>query len=281
MDRECAMKDFEKSSALLKSYVQRRKKSFPGFSMRKMAHDMNVSSAFLTQVFSGKKSFPASRFGEVARHLALDSYEKQMLRTTLAREQTNPGLLQEFETSDVAKDVTNPNSFSDYALEIARNSVLLKDWYYPALLDLTTCKDFKSEPIWIAKRLGLSRMQVEVAVRELIHFGYLQVDNGELSKSSNRLRVSNPFGVEEIRSFHRKTLDKAKITLSETPPNSDATKTREISSLTVAVNPAHFEAARKIVLDAIHEAAKLLAAGDCTEVYSFSVQLFPLTTNKD
>ncbi len=239
---------------------------------------MKVSAAFLTQVFSGKKSLPPDRFAEVCKFLDLDPYEKDNLKAILAGEQISQNY--QIKSHAPAKGRAKgkaQNIFSDYKLELSRNSVCLKDWYYPAILDLATTQNFQSNSIWIAERLGIGRMQAEIAVKELLNSGHLVSENDQWIKASQKIRTSNPLGALEIRTFHIKNLEKAQAILSASASGPEELSTREISSLTVAVNPTHFEAARKIILEALHEAAEVLTQGECTEVYNFSVLLFPLT----
>ena len=166
--------------------------------------------------------------------------------------------------------------FESYsAVSKQMSSVLLK-WYNLAILDLTTCSNFRSDPGWIAKQFGISVEEVKEALRLLVDLGLLEKTKGSFKKTTLKIRFpASESMMNFIRKYHMEMIGRAAKTLERT--SKEDFERRLITGITVAANPMQFAKARKRLNEALHEVADLLAEGECTEVYQINAQLFPLT----
>ncbi len=151
----------------------------------------------------------------------------------------------------------------------------LSEWHHFAILDLSTCKDFRSEPLWIAKRLRIASSQVRDAVARLLRLGLLRASGSTWVKANVALEVPTRKAEPEIRAFHKQMITKSLEALES--PSIDAYRSRDIRAVTMAIDPKKLSEAKAMVARFHQELSDFLTSGDCTEVYQFNSQLFALT----
>lgn len=255
---------------ILKFHFDRKKETKPGFSLRVASKSMAISPSFFSAVMNGKKSLPNARVAEICKALDLDGAAAAELIDAVAREQIGSlGLDQ-----PAASEIKNESLRSFVQLANSKFS-LLNPWYNIAILDLSTCDHFQKEPLWIAAQLGLSRYQVTESLRKLVEHGLLIETPSGFEKVDKKIRLALNSSHAEIRKFHLEMIKKAQSELLEKTTKQDF-DLREISGITIAANPKNIARARQIILAAVHEAADVLAEGECTDLFQINTQLFSL-----
>ena len=249
-----------KANEILRHHFERRKRG--GYSLRALARDLEVSPAFVSNVFSGKKKIPAKMIARAAKILDIDS------ETVLEiRRQVEPG----------AAVFKAPSASAAWKVGAKKNLSSLRQWFYVAIMELTCCADFDGSIATLARRLKLSRTTVEIAVRELTALGLLIEKNGRIVKNEAYLRLASATSAPEIRNFHRQMLKKAEEELA----GAEGFEQRLITGITVTADPQRLAVAKKMLSDALHDIANYLSdGGEATEVYHVGAQLFPLTKEK-
>jgi len=249
---------------ILKKYFDKKKADGRGFSLRGLAKKMNVSPSFLTRVLKGEKSVPPKLLESLKIHLDI---EPEVFSALL--EQQPKKSRKKVDTQLETWQLTETNS-----------QRILRQWFYLAILEFITLKDFNGEREQIAKRLGLGLTTVEVALNEMISLGLIEVDNGRLKKTTARLRWGSAKSLAVIRNFHDQMLEKAQEELRTKTSDEDYAR-RLISGITISAPRSKIEAAKQRLNECLHEIANDLTSDeDGTEVYQLSAQLFPLTTRK-
>jgi uncharacterized protein (TIGR02147 family) len=153
---------------------------------------------------------------------------------------------------------------------------VLGEWVHFAILSLLKTDDFKSDPQWIATRLGISPNQVSTALERLLSLEMIQrSEHGEYSRTNGHFRTSDDVADVSIRKFHSQTLELAKESLHRDP-----IECRDFSAVTMAIDLNQLDRAKTIIRQCQDELMSLLETGQRTEVYRFSCQLFPLTVLK-
>ena len=138
-----------------------------------------------------------------------------------------------------------------------------------------TCKNFRNDPEWISYKIDVPVPLVEEALGRLRRLRLIEEQGSRLRKTERRFYVKTPRSKDSIREHHRQMIQKA---MNELLRISDADFCRRsISSMTVAINPKRLEAAFEKIEIFQKKLADFLSEGDCTEVYQFNQQLFPLT----
>ncbi|MGZ3773396.1 MAG: TIGR02147 family protein [Pseudobdellovibrionaceae bacterium] len=241
------------------------------FSLRRLAQLVEVSPSHLSRILNGKKKIPVNKLELFINALQMDIAQSQILKQSIFWNQVkekNPNNVFSdiLENSDSA--VLSP--LIDYEELGTKEFNIMEQWYNIAILDLSTCTDFKDDPRWIAKRLSITPVQT------LLKAEALQLKNGRYEKTNKKLRVPTNKALPAIRQFHRSMIQKGLWTM-ENQQDAESYKQRLITGITMAINPENLERAKERLMAAIHEASEILTEGPCTEVYQINLQLFGLT----
>lgn len=251
---------------VLKMYFERKRVAQPRYSLRALARDLKVSPAYISQVFNSKKKVPETRLAELIRLLDMDDIAVLQLKDAL-----HPG--------EKRKTALAPADFAFFdrfrPLDQQKYAVLER-WYMVALLDLTTLEDFDPRPAWIAKRLGISPTEAELALATLQEHGLLKEVDGKLTKADLKLRFPTKTTQLVIRRFHKQLIKKAYDELDQRAGH-EAFDGRLVAGATFALNPAHLALLKQKIQECMYEVSSLAAEGPCRDVYQLNVQFFPLT----
>jgi uncharacterized protein (TIGR02147 family) len=261
-----------KVGSLLQKFLKLKRKANSSYSLRALARDLSLSPSYLSRVLSGEKRLAYNRLERAAEILNIDEHTLTEIKESYLPEDVRPGA-----RSKTGKGKKRFLS-EKYKYADRKEFAVLRVWYYLAILDLTTCSNFDGTEEEIAARLGLHRETAQIAVRELLEVGLLTRMDGRLKKSTNRIRLSSANSQESIRGFHAQMLERARRELTKTDRTSF--NDREISGLIFAANKKKLRAAKKMLLENLHEVAEFLSEGETTEVYHLGIQLFPLSRSK-
>jgi transcriptional regulator with XRE-family HTH domain len=225
---------------LLLDELALRKQKNAGYSLRAFARDLGISVASLSQVLSSKRKLSPKNLAKVAGTLGL-----------------SPAM-----RDPVAYDELEEDTFR-----------MMSDWYYYAILSLARLRTTRAEPRWIAKRLGISPPEARVAVERLERLGFLRVAHGRLVCTAPPIiSTTNEVPSAVIRRFHKQLLQLATLSIDRDPISR-----RQVSSMTMAVDPAKLEEAKRMVLEFRDRLTEFLECGTLKEVYTLTIQLFPMT----
>jgi len=238
--------------------------SNPKYSARAFARDLGVSSPFINMVLNGKKKLSLNRAVEITQIFKLSEEEKQnLLQATLQDSGVNLEVKTKFNRSCL-------QSLSEEQFKV------IADWYHFAILDLTTTKKFQANSQWIARKLELRPLEVEVAIARLIKVGLLRENGNRLEKTNLQIDVPTQASAPAVREHHRQMMRRAEEHLKKIDQKSF--ESRMICSVTFAGDKNLIEAARQKVLDFQQELASFMSAGkSCEDVYQLNIQFFPHT----
>ena len=251
--------------AILKHYFDRKRVSQPQYSLRALARDLKVSPAYVSQVFNGKKSLPENRLADFIRMLDMDDIAVLQLKDAI-----HP---QEKRSKSLGPD--DIDFFNGYNSPEKEKYALFEKWYMIALLDLTTIEGFQSSPDWIARKLKISRVEVELAIETLISHNMLIEEDGVLKKADLKMRFPTKITQSVIRSFHKQMIKKAYDELDERFSD-EAFEDRLMVGGTFALNPEHLPMLKQRVQEMLYDLSTRGSVGPCNSVYQLSMQLFPL-----
>ena len=256
-----------KPHEILKFYLERKKVSKPGFSLRLIARELGVSPAYVSNIFRGKKGLPRRRLARLFALLEMDDIARLQLKSALDPEDAAPrSTLTESDQVFLRKYKT---------LEQCKYDIL-RHWYNIALLDLTNTKGFESDPDWIAQRLGIQRLEVELAIRNLKAAGLLEENNGQLKKKDKHRRFPAKVSALLVRSYHKQMIQKA-LEDFETKPEEHPVEKRLLAGATIALHTAAIRQAKEDAQLFLYRSAEKYSVGDCEHLYQMNVQFFPLT----
>jgi len=239
--------------------------------MRAYARDLGMSQTLLSLVLSGRRPLTLKQAHKIAALLQLNSHQqKTFLDSTLQALPENAKITQKIK---LAKDRVD-SSFMAKDVDVEKFH-LIANWYHFAIMDLTTTAEFQSNQVWIAERLGITKLEVEAALERLSLLGLLTQVKGVWKKPSLHLKVPTHESKAAIRAFHNQMIEKARDELKKTDVGSF--QKRSITGTSMAIDVTKLEDAKKFIREFEEEFVRRFTTGVPSEVYQLNVQLFPLT----
>ena len=270
-------------SDFLRALYLQKKKGRSQYSTRAFARDLGMSQTLLSLILNGKRSLTLSQATRVAALLGLsESQSEHLLNLTLAHLPQNAKLskrvvekLQPIRLE--IKNASNKNNFMKLCRVLGTDEFhLISHWYTLAILDLATTEGFKSDPLWISRRLKIHPEQAKESIERLLELGLMsRQPNGQLVKTSQHLSFKNSKSEAAIRNYHRQMIEKAGEHLSR--DSVEAYQSRSISAATLAIRKDKIAIAKDKIEKFKTEMAELLTEGSSQEVYQLNVQFFPLS----
>lgn len=267
---------FKQSAEILKSIYLARKDRNPKYSARAFARDLELSQSLVSLIMNGKRNLTLAQAIKIATLLensksGLEEAEKILVQTI----KTLPGggrLLQNRDGDNlIAKEI----SYREIEIEKLK---VISEWFHLPILDLATTCDFKSDPVWIASRLGISKDDATAAMDRLVTVGLAKIENDVFKKVTSKIDFNTEKSESFVRSYHSQMISLAKSQLELADQKSF--EARDISGITFAVSKNKISVAKKKIAHFQKELANLLSDGnECHEVYQLNIQLFPLTKN--
>ncbi len=250
-----------KAQNILLLEFEKRKKRNNNFSLRSFARYLGFSPAQLSQMMSGKRPVTLNMAKKIIEKLDYSPQEKQHFLQVLLKDKSIE---------------TTPSGPLKRQLEEDQFRVI-SDWYHLAILSLTKLKEAKSDPQWIACKLGISILNAHQALLRLVRLGLLKL-------SPKLIQVGEPFEVvtkipsEAIRKYHKQNLNLAIEKIEEVPM-----KLREFQSVSIVIHPTKIPQFKKLIDDFLDQAMAMAPAQSQpgSEVYHVNVQMFPVTKIKE
>jgi DNA-binding MarR family transcriptional regulator len=237
---------------LIKNELSRRFQKNPSYSVRSFAKSVGVDQSLLSKLLKGERdlSFPMAL--KLGQSIGLTIAELQTILTQQVKDGAN------------SYNPLNEDQF-----------MIISGWQHFAILELMQTKDFKPQPSWIAKRLGLSANDVNFAVERLESCGFIKkVSSSRWVCAAPNNNWSDRGGTNLARqSLQQSLLDKAKGAIDRVD-----FEARENASLTIAVSRDLLPEIKKRIhkfRDEINELA--MSYGKADEVYQACIAFYPLT----
>ncbi len=243
----------------------------PRYSLRAFARDLDIAPSLLSELLNGKHGLSEKVAKRIAKNLGLSFNEIQVFcdqvisqhsKSLKKREQAG-------ERIEAIKMIHQKNS-----LELD-NFKIISDWYHFAILELTYVENFKSEPTWIAKKLGITKHEAAAAIERLLRLDLLEIKNKKLVATEDFTASPDGIPSEAIKKYQRQLIEKALTALSL-----QSVKNRDITSLIVSVHKSRLPEAKKEIKDFRHRFnTKYGLDKNRDSVYCLSLQFFELTDN--
>lgn len=224
------------------------------YSKRAYAKKLGISHGPLIEIINGKR--------KVSTKMAERICEKLML----SRAQTEAILC------NSKNRVTNAFEF-----ELTEDQfVLISDSIYFAFLNLIKIKSQSHEPDALAKRLGVSKDQINGIIERLCRLKMIEINkNGKFKRTKQAIKSTDDVLSFSIKAAHRSMLKKCLECLDDVP-----IELRDFSSITMAINSKNLHAAKNLIRKFQDDLSGLLENEEADEVYSFNMQLIPLTKQR-
>lgn len=260
----------QSSEILRLSFLEHKQRD--ALSLRKWSELCGIDSSTLALILQSKRLVPQKHLTKIGASLDFDSLKQSQLvnafRSDLLKKK---GIDQSFSGFQ-----SNEKDINEIYEVIEGDAILLKNWFYIALLEYSLCKDFKEDFDFLAKKFLVPKNEIQKALHELEQEGYLIRKNGVLEKQNKKMRIPTTRSRQLIRNFHIQMLDRAKYQL-QTKTDKESFDRRLVTGYTISTNTKQLAKAKIILEKALIEVSTLLSQGSPNEVYQLQLQLFPLS----
>lgn len=257
---------------ILQKELTSRCEQNPRYSLRAFARDLQLSPSRLSEILNKKQGLSRKAASKIAGILGYGEKEAQNFcdlvsvhhaRSPKERESAHLRLLKSSFEKQQDDEV--------YHLQLDAFKII-SDWYHLGILELLKSKGFKSDPKWIARRLGIPLIQVELAIERLLRVKLLKKQDGAFVAVQEDGWVPGGIPSASIRKFHRQVLEKAIQAMSMQPVQERYFSTRFLT-LDRADLPEAFEAIQKFQ----HRFCDQIQGDKPRELlYCISMQLFKI-----
>lgn len=254
---------------ILKTKLSQRCSKNSHYSLRAFARDLGISPQRLSHVLNGKHGLSPKAATEIAEKLVLSESEKALFCALVEQKHGRSKIIRA-EAQEKLKNIGD--SYRNLNLDHFK---IIADWYHFAIMELTLVEGFKSEPKWIATALGISEINVKLAIERLLKLEMLETKNGHLHLSGQFFTDPQGIPSEAVRNFHRQLMQKAMESLDFQDLGE-----REVSSTILAIDSEDYDSARKDLQNFRKEFdKKYSAAKKKNKVYCLGFQFFRLQAN--
>lgn len=242
--------------------LKKRQQRNPYYSLRAFAQLLGISPAHLSQILNTKRPLTLKTAKKMARALKLSPLEAEHFLSDLY-EGTEESL--EEELLQQGRLILEEDKFQ-----------LISDWEHFAILSLSEVNGNRFDARWIARRLNISILRATDARDRLLRLGIIQKEGRSFKQVAPPISTTDDILNASIQKNHLQILELAKDKLEKTP-----IELREYTSVTLATNPKRIEEAKKLIRNFKRRLTRFLEDSEKTEVYTLSIQLFPLSKTED
>jgi uncharacterized protein (TIGR02147 family) len=250
----------------LQGELIRRCEKNAAYSLRAFARTLGCDVSTLSKILKGKR--PTGRI----------TIEKLGARLGLSPERVQR-FMESRERPTTATANTSTMAGPDYQQLTLDSFKIISDWYHYGILELMRVDHFKPDSKWIARTLGLTVSEVNIAVERLVRVGILEINaQGEwIDHSEGRsTTIGNEFSAAAFRNLQRQVLELALKALEEVPMDK-----RDQTSMTMAIDSRLLPEAKTRIKNFRRELAHFLSRGEKRDaVYNLGISLYPLTREK-
>jgi uncharacterized protein (TIGR02147 family) len=201
----------------LKTTLTEKASSREGYSLRAFAQKVGVSSSFLSEVLNAKKSLSVELAFKIAVKLDLTETETQYLCVLVQLEQEQDPEFREVLVKRLQR--LNPNRIThDLSADLFKS---IADWHHYAILEMTYLSGVRLESALIAKKLGISKIEAELALDRLVRLELLEKNakTGRYAKAHSYVLAQSQIPNGALKQFHQQILEKAIESLKTQSPD--------------------------------------------------------------
>lgn len=257
----------------LKSYremlgdeLESRNDSNEKYSLRKFAGDLGLSPSFLSMIMNRKRNLREKNAQEIIKHLTWNKKKKDTFIKLVRYEETGSESLKD-ELIEEEKFKANNLEYKELSQDIF---CAISQWYHNGILALVALEGFQNDSRYIAKKLGITSMEAEIAVNRLLRLQLLENKDDTLIAVSYKRTIAN-IPSQAVRKFHKQMLQKAEKSIE-----TQSMEERDLSGIMLVTDPKLLPEAKAKILDFRRSLGEFLANGENKSIYYFSTQLFRL-----
>jgi uncharacterized protein (TIGR02147 family) len=269
---------FEHTSyrSYLKEVLADKTSRNPKYSLRALASQLGFSHSTLSEVMKGSANFSLQSAEKLASKLNLKSTEREYLFLLVQFEVTSDPQTKESILNRMK--ALNPKRVQSHDLSVDQFRQI-SEWYHSAILEMVDLTHFEFTPLNIAKKLGISKIEAEVAFERLVRLELLEQDKkGKFVRTHDQfITQTSPANFQALRNFFKQMLQKAADALETQTP-----KERISGYETMSIPPEALSEAKELTEKYFSEMIALAHRYPKKKnVYHLIVHFFNLTHEKE
>lgn len=256
--------------AVLKKELTERMEKNPRYSLRAYAKALGIDPSSLSRILSGRRFITEKLAARVFKVLDLNLEEQERFLKSIALTKRSEGVgrisselrkLLETAPVEIQRDLT---------MDVFK---VIADWHHAAILELAQTDGFKSEPRWMASKLGIGESECKLAIERLVELELLVEEEGRYKKADKWVDTADK---TKTSSAHRKRQKEILLKSIESLEN-DPIDVRNHSSITLPIDPAKIPEAKKMIGKFMWNLTRFLGSDQKKQVYELTVNLFPIS----
>jgi uncharacterized protein (TIGR02147 family) len=256
------------TESLLKKEFIRRKSKNPSYSLRAFSQSIGIPSGRLSEILNGKRRLTKAYAGKILNNLRLDLIERKKWLNAIAGVPTDTQSLDESQFCLIA----DPIHFALLCLFETKGFEI----FTRSKIKSKKTIDLAYQIQWLAERLEKPKLEVELAIQNLLKLQYISIENNLIQLTLDKaLETTTDVPSNALQESHRKSLLSAVSKIESVP-----VELRDVTSTTMAIDINNLPKAKKLIREFRKNLSALLEDGSKEEVYELNVQLIPLTKVK-
>lgn len=254
----------------LKTVLAEKQLKNKAYSLRAMARDLGLKPAHLSALIKGKNGLSLTSAMRAAQALGLDDSATEYLCLLVQYEAAKiPRLKETF--LERMRAINKTTEVKDLNVDLFK---MMSEWYHIPILEMTVLEGFQLTAENVAKKLGISRIQAEVAIERLIRLELLERGaDGRFRKAVDNYVFKSSKPNPALRAFHKQMIMKAHDSIETQSPEE-----RYVGSQTFSINPNDLKEASEIINEFRKKMVDLFDRSEKkTKTYHLGIQLFDLT----
>lgn len=244
--------------------LERRMQQNPNYSLRAFSRDLNLSPGELSEILRGKRKLSAKAAMKVSHSLGFSDVEKNHLI-----------LLTQSDSMIASENDQQDASYTKKMIDLEYFKVV-EGWHHFAILNMVSCKGFKWNIKYIAKRLGLNTFEIKAAIDRLLKVNLIQRHKAKVYTLSDHVETPADVPSSSIKNYHRQVISKGVLALDEQQPDE-----REIRGAGFAIDPKSIPNIKKEIRDFQDKIIAKYSTGEKTEVYQLETLFFRITKTEE
>ena len=258
---------------LLMDELKIRQKARVQFSATTFTSYIGLTRSHFNDIIKGRRGLSEAKAGYIAKRLLLSPYEEKFFISSIVAEHGR---------------TKNARAEAEAALaEISQQQVkilkldlftLVSEWQHFAILELMRFPDFRFEPKWIAKKLGIEADVAKLSMERLVKADLVTKTEQGWKPHAGMLTTTEDYPSAAIKSFHVQISGLARKALYEQPMDR-----REFTASIVAIDKKNLEIAKTKIRDFRSEMIQLLTGSSKKRdaLYCLALQFFPLSLDRE
>lgn len=233
------------------------------YSLRAFARFLDIDAGVLSRIMTGKRPPALDTAERLISALKLTRDERRMFLESVVQDKGRKTLSIAGLQDDLKPEVQSIPS------ELFK---IICDPLHYAILELTFSKDFIAKPQAIAKRLGVTTVEAEVAIARLLEVNLLKRDGKKLLKTNKHITTHDKQSTTQaLQNRYVASLDLAKRALQKEPISR-----RNMTSMTMCIDPTRIPTAKAMIEEFTDKLCSYLEGGTRLEIFELAINLFSL-----